>query len=150
MPTTLRVIVCGDGSAFDEIQKAIAISPHASQIDIRRSVTNEERERLYKTSSLFVMPNIEIAGDMEGFGLVCIEAASFGLPTVAAHTQGIIDAVIENETGLFFPAGNAEAAAEAIRNALEDPLPAAKVHAAFLKSFTIRSVIDQYMQHVFF
>lgn len=44
----------------------------------------------------------------EGFGLVLIEAAAAGLPTVASRIYGITDAVVDGETGLLFEVKNVE------------------------------------------
>jgi phosphatidylinositol alpha-1,6-mannosyltransferase len=53
------------------------------------------------------MPNITVHGDMEGFGIVVVEAGSCGLPVVASNTQGIRDAVIEGKTGYLVAEGDA-------------------------------------------
>jgi glycosyltransferase involved in cell wall biosynthesis len=50
---------------------------------------------------LFVQPNIPVPGDMEGFGLVTIEAAMRGTPVVAADLEGIKDAVVDGHTGIL-------------------------------------------------
>ena len=49
----------------------------------------------YSASDIFIMPNIPIPGDMEGFGIVLLEANLAGTPAVAADLEGIKD-VIEN------------------------------------------------------
>jgi glycosyltransferase involved in cell wall biosynthesis len=45
----------------------------------------------------------------EGFGQVAIEAAAAGLPAVASRINGIIDAVVDGETGLLHPPADVEA-----------------------------------------
>lgn len=62
-----------------------------------------------------------LASYREGFGLSLIEAASAGLPSVASRIYGLTDAVIEGVTGLFVPAGNVDALAEAIQLLSEQP-----------------------------
>jgi glycosyltransferase involved in cell wall biosynthesis len=54
------------------------------------------------------MPNIPIAGDMEGFGIVALEAAVSQTCVVAAKLEGIEDAVIDQENGWLVPGGDAE------------------------------------------
>jgi len=50
-----------------------------------------------------------VPGDMEGFGLVTVEAAMRGTPVVAAGLEGILDAVVDGKTGTLLPPGDADA-----------------------------------------
>ena len=60
-------------------------------------------------ADVFVMPNIKVEGDAEGFGLVALEASLRGLPVVAAGIEGITDAVRDGKNGILLPSGDAEA-----------------------------------------
>ena len=51
----------------------------------------------------------------EGFGSVVIEAAAVGIPAIGSDIYGIRDAIINNETGLLFPAHNVEMLFEAMQ-----------------------------------
>jgi glycosyltransferase involved in cell wall biosynthesis len=46
-------------------------------------VSDLDKKILYNTADVFVMPNIKVEGDIEGFGIVAIEASSVGLPVIA-------------------------------------------------------------------
>ena len=54
---------------------------------------------LYNSADLFIMPNISVHGNMEGFGIVAIEAGSCGLPVITSGIEGIKDAVINSKNG---------------------------------------------------
>ena len=58
---------------------------------------------IMSASHAFVMPNISVEGDMEGFGLVCLEANLRGLPVFAANLEGITDAVQDQKNGYLLP-----------------------------------------------
>jgi glycosyltransferase involved in cell wall biosynthesis len=58
----------------------------------------------------------------EGFGLVLIEAAATGIPTIGSRIYGISDAVVEAETGLLFKPGDVDELAEKIAVLIEEPL----------------------------
>jgi len=53
----------------------------------------------YYLADLHIFPVKHILEDPEGFGMVAIEAAAHGTPTVAFATGGIVDAVKQNESG---------------------------------------------------
>lgn len=47
----------------------------------------------------------------EGFGNVIIEAAAVGIPTIGSRIYGVVDAIVEDQTGLLFEARNVSALA---------------------------------------
>jgi phosphatidyl-myo-inositol dimannoside synthase len=60
----------------------------------------------YAAADLFVMPNIPVEGDMEGFGIVLLEANRAGVPAVASDLEGIRDVIEPGENGYRVPHGN--------------------------------------------
>lgn len=73
------------------------------------------------SADAFLMPNIEVEGDMEGFGLVCLEASLCGATVFAANTGGIPDAIIHEKNGILIPAGDKEKWAEQLNAFLTCP-----------------------------
>lgn len=66
----------------------------------------------FQTSSTHIFPIREISGDPEGFGMVAIEAAAHGIPTIAFSTGGVVDAVKEGESGFLVESNNYQKFAE--------------------------------------
>jgi phosphatidylinositol alpha-1,6-mannosyltransferase len=66
------------------------------------------------------MPNREIDGDTEGFGMVFLEAAACGVPSVAGLAGGTGDAVVDGRTGYRVDGNSTEAVASALRALLSD------------------------------
>ena len=66
------------------------------------------------------MPNIPVAGDMEGFGVVMLEAGLSGLPTIASRLEGITDVIREGENGHLLASGDAWGFSEAIMRYYHD------------------------------
>src|SRR5690606_17147096 len=99
---------------------------------------------------LFVMPNIPVPGDMEGFGVVMLEAGLCGLPILAADLEGIRDVVRDGENGMLLPAGDADAFARAIESFRHNPgrLEAASRSSvqATLSRFSWEVVVEQYLE----
>ena len=69
-------------------------------------VDNQTLSQAYETASVHIFPIKHSDTDPEGFGMVAIEAAAHGLPTVAFATGGVIDAVSDGETGYLIDNGD--------------------------------------------
>ena len=68
----------------------------------------------YAAADVLVFPLIRVKGDVEGFGMVAIEAAANGTPTVAFPVGGVVDAVADGVNGVLVPEGDYEAFADAV------------------------------------
>ena len=75
---------------------------------------------IYRAADVHVFPVRQIPGDPEGFGMVAVEAAAHGLPSVAFATGGVVDAVAEGRSGHLVPSGDYSALSEAIIAALAE------------------------------
>lgn len=60
-------------------------------------------------------------GDVEGYGIVALEAALCGVPAVVSGGSGLAEAVADGETGFVVPPDDPEAAAAALGRVLEEP-----------------------------
>lgn len=78
-----------------------------------------ELGKIYRASDVHVFPVRSIPGDPEGFGMVAVEAAAHGLPTVAFAAGGVADAVAEGLSGHLIAPGDYPAFADAILRTLE-------------------------------
>ena len=101
-------VVVGVGPEHDAISSAAAEVGAADKVWLAGKVSETGLLDLLSTSDVFVMPNIEVPGDVEGFGIVAIEAAASGLPVVAARLEGIPDAIADGHNGTLVESGNVE------------------------------------------
>jgi len=83
-------------------------------------VPAEDLPRWYNAADVVAMPNREIDGDNEGFGMVFIEAAACGKPTLAGIAGGTGAAVVDGETGLRVDGTSFDAVAGGLARILVD------------------------------
>jgi phosphatidylinositol alpha-1,6-mannosyltransferase len=84
------------------------------------AVSDNDLPRWMNACDVFAMPNREINGDNEGFGMVFIEAAACGKPSLAGTDGGTGSAVLHGETGLRVDGKTFEAVVDGLRRLLDD------------------------------
>ncbi len=96
----------------------------AQRIHFLGHVSYDDLPRWYNACDLFAMPNRDIDGDTEGFGLVYLEAAASGKPSVAGNTGGTGSAVADGETGLRVNGEEVKEIITSLARLLSDPVQA--------------------------
>ena len=102
-----------------EAQKALIVAAAeetglAESVRTVGSVDDRTLGEFYQAADLFIFPVIQKPGDIEGFGIVAVEAAARGLPTVAFAVGGIPDAVCDHVSGYLIPPGDYQRFAEVV------------------------------------
>ncbi len=92
-------IVVGVGLDKTVIQTAINDTGLNDSVIMVGAVDDSTLRYIYSSSDVFIMPNIPVANDAEGFGFVGIEAASYGLPVLASNVDGIPSAIHDGKNG---------------------------------------------------
>lgn len=88
-----------------------------------RLITGAPREilrALYKMADISILSSREADGDVEGFGIVLIEANAMGTPVIASDAGGIVDAVEDGKSGFLYESGNLDDLADKIFHLLRD------------------------------
>jgi glycosyltransferase involved in cell wall biosynthesis len=114
-------VVVGGGRDYERIQRAAEAAGVTDRLLLVWQPEQQRLRALFSSADIFVMPNIPIPNDVEGFGIVGIEAAASGLPVVAARLEGIPDAVVDGESGILVEPENADAYVAAIQRFVADP-----------------------------
>ena len=102
-------VIAGSGPELVAISKAAVEADVASQVTILGRVSDADLKLLYNTVDAFIQPNVRVAGDAEGFGLVLLEAALCGRRVIASDVDGIPDAITHGRSGTLLPAEDSEA-----------------------------------------
>ena len=115
-------VTVGDGPEFESIEKAAGESKKEDQIFLLGRQPDEVLKQAYAAADLFVMPNIPVEGDMEGFGIVLLEANMARTPAVAADLEGIKDVIAQGKNGYRVPTRDAEQFAAKVQQMLNNKL----------------------------
>ncbi len=111
----------GPGSqSVESIQKQAEKSGVAGHIIFLGAVNDKTLATAYNAANLHVFPVRHIPGDPEGFGMVAIEAAAHGLPTVAFAMGGVVEAVAQGQSGYLVLPGDYLAFSEGVTRILAD------------------------------
>lgn len=125
------LVLVGDGPEVPAVQNEIHRLDLNGRVRLTGKVSDDALQRFYAACTLFALPaEIRGAGQVEGFGLVYVEAQNYGKPVVACKTGGVEDAIVDGETGVFVEPGNPEALAAAIVDLLGDAERARKLGEA--------------------
>jgi phosphatidylinositol alpha-1,6-mannosyltransferase len=116
----LLYLVVGKGDEEEAIHKEVVRAHMENHVRIVGRVDAKTLDALYEVSDVFIMPNIRVDGDVEGFGIVALEASLAGLPVVAFAVEGIIDAVKDGVNGLLIDPEDNSAFATAVIDLLQD------------------------------
>jgi phosphatidyl-myo-inositol dimannoside synthase len=96
----LHYVLAGIGEDWDYLNGLIREHNLQDMAHMIGKVSDQDLPRWLNACDLFAMPNREIDGDNEGFGMVFIEAAACGKPSLAGHAGGTGSAVIDGRTGI--------------------------------------------------
>jgi glycosyltransferase involved in cell wall biosynthesis len=104
-------------------------------VEIRRSLESHPKiifaGAVHDTTPYYALADMLILpSHREGLPTVVLEAHAAGKPVIGAAATGIVDSVVDGETGLLFPVGDVPALAEAIARLLTDKTLAAKLGRA--------------------
>ena len=119
----VRYVIVGSGPYGQELQAAAADSGVAQNVLFTGFIPDDELHHYYSASDVVVMPAFNPAdpGDVEGFGIVYLEAYAHRKPVIGAEAGGAPDAIVRGETGLLVPPGDIEALASALLRLLQNP-----------------------------
>ncbi len=115
-------LLIGEGPEREAITAAVRQQGLEDVVRLLGQVSKDELQAAYALADVFVMPNIALQGDVEGFGIVTLEARVAGVPVVAADLEGIADSFEDEEDGALIPAGDAPAFVAALDRLLDTEL----------------------------
>ncbi|HEY2549666.1 MAG TPA: glycosyltransferase family 4 protein [Streptosporangiaceae bacterium] len=121
------LLLVGDGPYRAELARLAARTGVAGSVIFTGPVPWEALPAYYDAGDVFAMPCRTRRGglDVEGLGIVYLEASASGLPVIAGDSGGAPDAVLPGETGYVVPGRDVSAVADRLIGLLRDPAGAA-------------------------
>lgn len=96
------LLIAGEGPYEQHLIKMVDELKLNNCIKFLGYVNNKEKHYLYSCADVFAMPNRELAnGDVEGFGIVFLEANAYGVPVIGGNSGGAPDAIDNNRSGFL-------------------------------------------------
>ena len=130
----VHYLIVGDGDIRAAMEQLIVDEGMSDHVTMVGMVSDSDLVRYLRLCDLFLMPNRTMPdGDTEGFGLVFREANACHKPVIGGRAGGVVEAVIDGQTGLLVNGNDVQEIADAVERILSDPLLATRFSDAGLQ-----------------
>ncbi len=117
----LRYLVVGRGPDERELRMLAAELQLEDVVEFVGYVGEEQLPDYYALCDLFLLANEEIRGDLEGFGMVFLEANAAGKPVIGCDSGGASEAIQHGRTGFLIAPQDKEGLTSVLRRLLDEP-----------------------------
>ncbi len=132
---SVELELVGDGPLRDSLQAQVRRLDIEDVVRWTGNIPHRDIPEVIRKCHIVVMPSVrDWKGEVEGLGMVLVEASACGRPVIGTDLAGIKDAVVHGESGILVKPADAEALADAISSLVDDP-DLAKKYGAFGISF---------------
>jgi phosphatidylinositol alpha-1,6-mannosyltransferase len=119
VPDVLYAIV-GDGEELDHLRSLTDREGLTGHVQFLGEVGDDELILCYQQCDLFVLPNRQVGLDIEGFGMVLVEAQACGKPVIAGASGGTAETMDVPKTGFIVNCDTPDDLAAAVVELLSD------------------------------
>jgi phosphatidylinositol alpha-1,6-mannosyltransferase len=112
--------IASDGPERATLEKLIEELGVSEDVRFLGDLSHDDLKIAYAACDVFVMVPKSLGADVEGFGIVYLEASLFGKPCIGSRSGGVPEAVLHEETGLLVPPGDVPALAAVILRLRDD------------------------------
>ncbi len=127
-----RLLLVGGGSYRRSLERTVVAADVAGSVTFTGAISDEELPAHLAAGNVFAMPcRTRRAGlDVEGLGMVYLEASACGLPVVAGRSGGAPDAILDGRTGIVVDGRSIPEITAAVAGLLVDPVRSAAMGEA--------------------
>ena len=118
-----HLLFVGEGRYRKKLERLVRVEGLQEHVTFIGRVSYSQLPSYFRCGDLFAMPSrSRMAGlEVEGLGIVYLEASGCGLPVIAGNSGGAPDAVVDGVTGIVVDGTNVNEVAAAIVRVLSDP-----------------------------
>jgi len=116
----VRYVIVGEGPEREKLGALAREKDVAGRVRFEGFQPDERLPAYYRACDVFVMPNRTLENDVEGFGLVFLEANSCGKPVVGGRSGGAAEAVLHGATGFLVEPDDLHGLVQTLRKLLGD------------------------------
>lgn len=122
--------IVGTGPYRSKLDELVARYDAVAHVRFLGAIDDDALHAAYARAWCFALPVRRVRDDVEGFGIVYLEAAVAGLPSVGGMDSGATDAIVDGTTGLLVDGHDTGAIVAALESLLRDPVGAERMGAA--------------------
>ncbi|MFA6429004.1 MAG: glycosyltransferase [Patescibacteria group bacterium] len=119
LPPRAKFVIIGDGEDWERLEEMAR--PYGDRIKILTRVRDEDRNAWYAAADVFTLVARDAKDDVEGFGIVCLEAAQAGLPVLGGKSGGMPETIVDGSTGVLVDPRNMDAIRDALLWFMDHP-----------------------------
>ena len=140
---SLKYAILGDGPELSRLKDLVMKFSLQKQVDfIHHDISSE---KIYKNSSIHIMPTVSTPESIEGFGISNVEAASFGLPCLISNSGGTPESIGEN--GIIVKENDPKQLVKSIIEILKKFKSYSRKSYVFAKNFESKKKIEEYLDN---
>ncbi len=136
----LDIVVAGRGDHGSVVKETAENARHSDRVHLLGDVSHQDKQALMQSCEFYIMPNRLIPGDMEGFGIVFLEANMYNKAVIGGNNGGVPDAIEDGVSGLLVDtSGSLQPIIDAMKKLLDDA-----DYASSLGSAGYKRAMDQF------
>lgn len=142
LPPGSTLLLVGDGPLADSLAERTARAPLAGRVRMLGRVPDEDLIDVYRAADVAVVPTLAF----EGFGLVVLEAAACGTPSVVSAVGGLPEAAAPLDASLVVAPGDTTALGSRLQAAARGDLPSRSAARRYAERFSWPALAERHRQ----
>lgn len=145
----LEYWIVGAGHDQNRLKKLAQENDLKEKVKFFGAVSEKKLKEFFASCDLFVLPAREIDGDVEGFGIVFLEAGIFGKPVIGGRSGGMSESILDEKTGFLVDPLNINEISDKITLILQDKNLAqrmGKANQSHAKNFTWKKSTEKLIE----